>query len=92
MNSLFPYLAWMLGLFIVIESFCAFYKMDNGDKLCRILKYSLGMAVGLVGIWFAHFDKVTWVWILAQSAIALYMWPTTYARFTGRFRNRVNDR
>jgi hypothetical protein len=50
--------------------------------------------VGCMGVGIAyavHYHPALWVWVVPDIAIALFLWPTTYARATGRFQNRIGD-
>jgi hypothetical protein len=85
---------WLFAIYICVECFVQFYKMDRGDKLCRLVKYAMSVAVPFLGVGIAHklhYQPAFWVWLVPDFAVALFLWPTTYARFTGRFKNRVGD-
>lgn len=83
------------AIYIIIEAFLCYYRMHKGDVLCRLLKYTAAAVVPCIGIGFYVFkfssEVVTW-WLVPDFAIALFFWPTTYARFTGGFKNRIGDR
>jgi hypothetical protein len=88
------FLLWGFWVYITTESFICFWRMDNGDRLCRVLKYSLSALVPAIGLGLLYLkpDKVLIVlWLIPDVAIALFFWPTTYARFTGQFKNRIGD-
>lgn len=85
---------WLFAIYITIECFVAFYKMDVGDKLCRLAKYSCACSVGLMGVVInvlMFSNPICLFWLLPDIAISLFLWPTTYARFTGKFSNRIGD-
>ena len=91
---MFKTVMWLFAIYICIECFVAFYKMDRGDKFCRIAKYATSACVGMVGVGIAYvvvYTPVLWLWLVPDIAIALFMWPTTYARATGGFKNRIGD-
>lgn len=85
---------WLFAIYITIECFAAFYKMHLGDKLCRLAKYGFACSVGLLGVIFnvgMNSNPICLIWLIPNIAISLFLWPTTYARFTGKFRNRIGD-
>jgi hypothetical protein len=85
---------WLFAIYITIETFVQFSKMDKGDKVCRLFKYISYMLVALIGagIGFVYkVEDIMWVWLAPNAAIALTLWPTTYARATGQFKNRIGD-
>ncbi len=85
---------WLFAIYISLECFVCFYKMHLGDKICRLAKYAFACLVGLVGVCLHYIlagHSFVWVWIIPNLAIALFLWPTTYARFTGKFNNRIGD-
>ncbi len=87
-------LFFVFALYITLECFAAFYKMHLGDKLCRLAKYSAACLVGLLGVVFnvqMQSNPVCLIWLIPDTAIALFLWPTTYARLTGQFKNRIGD-
>lgn len=76
--------------------------MNHGDRFCRLAKYITACVVPFVGVglcyvlplvmpkipflnWFLSF------WLIPDLALSLFLWPTTYARFTGGFKNRIGD-
>jgi hypothetical protein len=85
---------WALGVYIALECFVSFYKMHHGDKFCRLAKYGFALATGLLGV-ALHYalsgHAVVWLWLVPNLAVALFLWPTTNARFTGGFKNRIGD-
>jgi len=84
----------LFAIYITLECFAAFYKMHLGDKICRLGKYGMAMLVGLLGVCFnavLQADVVCLIWLVPDLAISLWLWPTTYARFTGQFKNRIGD-
>lgn len=85
----------LLSLYIVTESFCCFYRMHRGDVFCRMAKYTFACITPLVGIGLLLYKQpqaMQIAWVIPDVAIALFFWPTTYARFTGGFKNRIGDR
>lgn len=83
-----------LWLYIITECFICFWRMHRGDKVCRLAKYVLAAIVPSIGIGIYLFCPVKLMaalWLFADLAIALFFWPTTYARFTGGFKNRIGD-
>ena len=91
---MFKTFMWLFCIYICTECFIAFYKMDRGDKACRLGKYLASALVGCMGVGIAyavHYHPALWVWVVPDIAIALFLWPTTYARATGRFQNRIGD-
>jgi len=86
---------WLFAVYITTECFLCFYRMDRGDKFCRLFKYVLAVSVPFFGLAMCYLQpnmphKMDW--LLADLSIALFLWPTTYARFTGGFKNRIGDR
>lgn len=91
---MFKLCMWLFAIYICVECFIQFYKMDRGDKFCRLAKYVTAVGVGFYGVVIAHaviYQAAFWVWLLPDVAVALFLWPTTYARATGRFKNRIGD-
>jgi hypothetical protein len=85
---------WIFALYIGIECFVAFYKMHWGDKFCRLAKYSFACSVGLLGVVFNVLmlsNPICLIWLVPDIAISLFLWPTTYSRFAGKFENRMGD-
>lgn len=85
---------WGFAIYITLECFVAFWRMHQGDKFCRLAKYGMACATGLMGValhYLLSAHAVVWLWLLPNLSIALFLWPTTYARFTGEFKNRVGD-
>ena len=83
------------SIYIITESFICFDRMHKGDVLCRLLKYTAAAVVPCIGIslYAFKFSKlVICLWLVPDLAVALFFWPTTYARFTGGFKNRIGDR
>lgn len=88
------FIFWLFALYITLECFAAFYKMHLGDSICRMSKYGMAMLVGLLGVSFntvLESDLICLIWLVPDIAISLWLWPTTYARFTGQFKNRIGD-
>lgn len=85
----------LFWLYIVTECFICFWRMHRGDKLCRLAKYVMACVVPSAGICIFLLCKVKFMaalWLIPDIALALFFWPTTYARFTGGFKNRIGDR
>jgi hypothetical protein len=91
---MFKTVMWLFAIYICVECFIQFYKMDRGDKLCRLAKYFFSVCVGFAGVILTQLTQYVpfiWFWIIPDIAIALFLWPTTYARATGSFKNRIGD-
>lgn len=89
------FLLFSFWLYIVTEAFICFWRMHLGDKTCRLLKYLVAAIVPCVGVglYAFHTSKlIVALWVIPDLAVALFFWPTTYARFTGGFKNRIGDR
>lgn len=87
-------LFWLFTFYISAECFAAFWRMDGGDKFCRLAKYLIALTVPIVGLVVVYIKPnciLGW-WLLPDVAVALFLWPTTYARFTGGFKNRIGDK
>jgi hypothetical protein len=84
---------WLLGIYISVEVFIVFYKMDGGDKVCRMAKYTGALLVAYTGIAIGYSTKnpYEWVWLIPDLTVALFVWPATYARWKGRYQRRRED-
>lgn len=82
----------VLGMWVTIETFIAAYKMDGGDKLCRVLKYLCTLVSALLCIWIGVNHKADWFYLIFMLTIALFLWPVIVYRITGRYNNRINDK
>lgn len=84
----------LFAVYIVTEAFICFDRMHRGDRLCRLLKYGTSCVVPFIGIGLCayKFDEVVLaLWLVPDLAVSLFLWPTTYARFNGGFKNRIGD-
>lgn len=86
---------WLFAIYIAVECFLCFYRMDRGDRFCRLAKYVVAVVVPFFGLGMCYLQQglefIAW-WLMPDLAIALFLWPTTYARFTGGFKNRIGDK
>lgn len=94
---------WLFAIYIFTECSICWDRMNRGDRFCRLAKYSMASLVPFIGVGLCYtlplimpdISFIGWclaLWIIPDLAIALFLWPTTYARFTGGFKNRIGDK
>jgi fatty acid desaturase len=86
---------WFFAIYIATECFICFYRMHKGDKFCRLAKYFFALATALLALalhYLLNAHVAVWFWLVPNCAVALFLWPTTYARLTGQYKNRIGDR
>lgn len=66
----------LIGLYIVLESIIAASEMDSGDKPCRMAKYLLSGAAGMIII----FYQANLQHLIFGLAIAAFTWPKVVKR------------
>jgi len=84
----------LFWVYIVIECCICFWRMHRGDKWCRLAKYVTAAVVPSMGVGIyllCPFKILSALWLVPDLFVALFFWPTTYARFNGGFKNRIGD-
>jgi hypothetical protein len=81
----------ILGFWIIVEAFIAADKMQSGDRLCRLLKYTFTLFSGLISIYLGINKKGDLTHLFMLISISLFIWPVILYRLSGRFKNRVSD-
>jgi len=89
-------LAWtslICAVYIGVECFIAFYKMDRGDKFCRLAKYLAALISSVIVIYYCLRcpQKITLEVFVFLITIFLFIWPVMLYRFRGNYRNRIGD-
>lgn len=93
---------WLFAIYIAVECFICFDRMNRGDRFCRMAKYTIAVIVPFIGLALCYIlpliipikiivNLALAIWLIPSLAISLFLWPTTYARFTGGFKNRIGD-
>jgi|GEM_PF-3239817 len=82
------------AIYVGVECFIAFYKMDGGDKLCRLAKYVAALiSSAIVVYWFFKApNQITIPVFIMMLAITLFIWPVMVYRWRGDYRNRIGDK
>jgi len=87
-------ISFICAIYVSIECFIAFYKMDRGDRLCRLAKYVTSLISSVIVIyWFFRApNEITISVFVMMLAITLFVWPVMIYRFRGDYRNRIGDK
>jgi hypothetical protein len=90
-------LAWtslICAIYIGVECFIAFYKMDRGDRFCRFAKYVAALVSSAIVIYYSLHapQKITIEVLVFLITIYLFIWPVMLYRFRGNYRNRIGDK
>lgn len=76
-------IVFLLGLYVFLESIVVAMDMNNGDRLCRWLKYLFTAISGSYAMYMAWKGYSIWQDIFWALAIALFVWPKMIKRTRG---------
>ncbi|WP_062627542.1 hypothetical protein [Ferriphaselus amnicola] len=79
MNTL---LGFVIGAYLLIESFAAAALLDAAQRISRITKYFLTGVIGLLLL--THLDEIDWMHLVLASALAFFVWQHTFYRWMKR--------
>lgn len=86
------YLLGGMGIFIILICVYMAIQMDNGERLCRFLKYVVTCASGALALAFSLAKLTLPAMLITTFALVLFLWPTVLYFFRGEYRNRLGDR